>query len=92
MVGIDYELKIQVYEPKRTPVQDGLSYLVWPSVWTETCYWSSLTVKFSPSCSKCQSSMSRLNWFPPLIRLNWIESYDLIQLVLFGSSTMIQIN
>ena len=27
--------------------------------------------------------MSRLNWFPLLIRLNWIESYDSTQLFLF---------
>ena len=28
--------------------------------------------------------MSRINWFPLLIRLNWIESYDVTQLVLSG--------
>ena len=32
----------------------------------------------------CQSSMSQLNWFPLLIRLNWIESYNSTKLVLFG--------
>ena len=47
-------------------------------------YLLTLLVTFSLTCSMCKSSISRLTWFPLLIRFNWIESYHSTQLVLSG--------